>query len=99
MEQGPVRVVARIKALPDKTDAVRSILSELIEPTRKEAGCVTYELLQNKSDPTDFTFVEEWESDTALEAHAVSDHINDVTSKLQGLLADAPDIRRYLLLR
>lgn len=98
MGQGPVRVVARIEALPDKTDAVRSILSELIEPTRKEAGCVTYELMQNKSDPTDFTFVEEWESDTALDAHAVSNHIKDVTSKLQGLLADAPDIRRYLLL-
>ena len=98
MPDNPLRVVARIKALPHRVSEVRSILTELIEPTRKEAGCVTYELLQNKSDPTDFTFVEEWESDTALDAHAVSDHIKDVTLKLQGLLAGAPDIRRYLLL-
>jgi len=78
---------------------VRSYLTELIEPTRKEPGCVSYELLQNRSDPTDFTFVEEWESDGALEAHLNTAHIRNAIASLAGLLAAAPDIRSYSSLR
>ena len=94
-----LRVVARVKALPDKVDATRSILLALIEPTRKESGCISYELLQNKADPADFTFVEEWESDTALSSHMASNHLAEAVSKLTGLLAAAPDIRKYSVVK
>ena len=46
------------RARHDTVDQVRKILIELIEPTRAEEGCITYELLQNDADPADFTFVE-----------------------------------------
>jgi quinol monooxygenase YgiN len=69
----------------------------LIEPTRKEAGCISYELLQNKQDPTDLTFVEEWESDAALDAHLATEHIREALSKVPDLVAAEPDIRRYSL--
>jgi quinol monooxygenase YgiN len=71
----------------------------LIEPTRKEEGCITYELLQNKADPTDFTFVEEWQSENVLDRHAASDHLKAATENLRGMIAAAPDIRRYLLVK
>jgi len=88
--------VARIKAKSDKVGEVRDLLCGLIEPTRKESGCVSYELLQNREDPTDFTFVEEWESDAAFESHAASDHIKAIGPKLQPVVEDVPDIRTYL---
>ena len=94
-----VRVVAKITALPGKSDEVLAALCELIEPTRREAGCITYELWQNKSDPTDFTFVEEWESESALDAHATSRHLKDAGAKLQNLVQRPPDVRRYDLVR
>jgi quinol monooxygenase YgiN len=93
-----MRVVARITALPDQVNKVRTILSELIEPTRGEAGCISYELLQNNSDPTDFTFVEEWESQSALDAHLGSAHVQKAIAATEKLLAMPPDIRRYSLL-
>lgn len=77
MPENTVRVVARVTARPDKVDDLRAVLSGLIEPTRKEPGCIHYELLQNNADPTDFTFVEEWESDAALDAHLASAHIQN----------------------
>jgi len=92
----PLRVVARIKAKSEKVYEVRELLCGLVEPTRKESGCVSYELLQNREDPTDFTFVEEWESDAAFESHAASDHIKAIGPKLRPVVADAPDIRTYL---
>ena len=70
----------------------------LVEPTRRESGCIQYELLQNQEDPTDFVFVEEWESEVRLNAHLDSPHINGVGAKLDGLLKAEPDIRLYRLL-
>ncbi len=98
MSKTTIRVVARVVALPDKVEEVKSVLLGLIEPTRKEQGCIVYELLQNQADPTDFTFVEEWESQALLEAHLASAHIEEAESQLDGLIAAEPDIRLYQLL-
>lgn len=92
------RVVARIIAQPDKAADVRAILLGLIEPVRREKGCLCYELLQNKADPTDFTFVEEWASEAELDAHSNSAHLANAVSQLGNLVACKPDIRRYAVL-
>lgn len=94
-----LRVVARIKARAETVSEVRELLSSLVGPTRKESGCITYELLQNRKDPTDFTFVEEWESDAALESHAASDHLKAIGPKLQPVVAEPPDIRTYSVVK
>jgi quinol monooxygenase YgiN len=98
MSKTAIRVVARVIALPDKVEEVKSILMGLIEPTRQEEGCIAYELLHNHQDPTDFTFVEEWESQALLNAHLASEHIAQASSQLSGLIASEPDIRVYHLL-
>lgn len=93
MAENSLRTVARIKASPDHVSAVRELLSGLVEPTRKESGCVTYQLLQNRKDPTDFTFVEEWQNDSAFEAHLSSAHVQQALPKLESITAEPPDIR------
>ena len=90
-----LRVVARIKAKSETVSEVRELLSSLVEPTRKESGCIIYELLQNTEDPTDFTFVEEWESEAVLECHLASDHLKAIGPKLEPFVAEPPDIRKY----
>ena len=97
MPANPLRVVARIKAKPETVGKVRQLLCGLVEPTRKESGCISYELLQNREDPTDFTFVEEWESDAALASHAASDHLKAIGPRLQPVVESVPDIRTYLV--
>ena len=98
MAKQTVRVVARVVALPDQVEPVKSILLSIIEPTRQEAGCIFYELMQNSADPTDFVFVEEWETQELLDAHLNSQHIQQAASQLNGLAAMPPDIRCYQLL-
>ena len=93
-----LRVVAHLTAKPDKVEETRAALTTLIHPTRAEEGCIRYELMQNNADPSDFTFVEEWSSDEALDAHLQTDHINLLVSRAEDLLAAPPDIRRYTLL-
>lgn len=98
MYQSHVRVVARIVALPDKESQLESVLRALIGPTRAEAGCVSYQLLRQQNDPTEFTFVEEWVNDAAIDAHFETLHLQTALQQVADLLASAPDIRRYTII-
>jgi len=95
MPGGSLRVVARLEAKPDKVDELRDLLASLITPTRAESGCIAYELLQNQEKPTEFTFVEEWTSGSALDDHFATEHIQDALSKLPDLMAAELDLRKY----
>jgi quinol monooxygenase YgiN len=97
MAEDTLRVIARVQARPGKANELLSVLSSLVEPTRKEPGCLSYKLLQNNEDPTDFTLIEEWQSNTALESHFATKHFKDALTKLPNLVAAEPDIRRYHL--
>ena len=90
-----IRCVARVIARPGKTDALRALLMQLPEPTRKETGCLSYQLLQNTQDATDFTFVEEWRDEAALTAHLEQPHVREVLARVPPLLRGDPDIRTY----
>jgi len=92
-----IRLVARLKARPGKVEALRAVLFGLLAPTRTEEGCITYEMLQNLEDPTDFTFVEEWSGQPAIDAHFASEHIREALAQFPDLLADELDVRRYAL--
>jgi quinol monooxygenase YgiN len=93
-----VQVVARVTAKSEKASEVASILRELVGPTRKETGCVSYRLFQNNSDPADFVFIEEWASDAAIDAHLGMAHLHAAIGKAMPHLTKAPDICRFSLL-
>ncbi len=94
-----LRVVAHLTSKPETIAETRAALEGFVEPTRAEAGCILYELMQNNDDPADFTFVEEWESNETLDAHLESPHISAFEERAGDFLACDPDIRRYKLIR
>ncbi|MEP7212955.1 MAG: putative quinol monooxygenase [Acidobacteriota bacterium] len=99
MSGNGVRVVAHFVAKPESVEDVKRILTDMIDPTRAEDGCVTYELLQNAADPTDFTFIEEWTSKANLDRHAVSDHLKTGRELVKEHLAKESDVRVYTLVK
>ncbi|HVP77183.1 MAG TPA: putative quinol monooxygenase [Thermodesulfobacteriota bacterium] len=70
-----VTVVARIKAKRKYIDRVKQELAELIAPTRREPGCLTYDLYQNVDNRSLFLFHEIWESQALLEEHSKSERL------------------------
>lgn len=83
-----ITVVARLVAKKDSIDAVKSELLKLIEPTRKEQGCIEYRLHQDNADPAVFVFYENWESAISLEKHTVTDHYKAYVSAVDGLIEE-----------
>jgi len=95
MSSSEVHVVARHFAKPDAVEQVRALLTALIPLSRAEAGCLKYELFQNTSDPADFTFMETFASDAALQLHAAAPYIASMPARLGGLIAQPSDVRIY----
>ena len=90
----PLRVVAHLRARPDRTDDLKQLLQGLVEPTRNEPGCRSYELHQNVENPAEFTFVEEWDDEAALGAHFETPHVRRALEKAPDLLAAELDLRK-----
>jgi quinol monooxygenase YgiN len=90
-----LRVIARVIARQGKVEELKTLLRSIVEPTRKETGCIQYELLQSKTDPTEFIFVEEWTCENALNQHLASSHIQAALNQLDQLAMGEPEIRSY----
>jgi quinol monooxygenase YgiN len=83
LPEGAVILTAAVKAKPGEEDAVKEALLSLVEPTRKEAGCICYNLHRSKSDPTEFLFYEQWASQADLDAHSKAPHMKALGPKLK----------------
>lgn len=92
-------VVARVKANPGKEQSVRQGLLALIEPTRREPGCIRYDLHESLDDPALFVFYENWTSKAALDAHLATPHVQAFLKRTDELLAEPPEISLYRMIR
>ena len=99
MSETGVRVIARVRAKAPHVEQVRAILIAIVEPTRREPGCITYHLLEHQSESGEFATIEEWASAESEQAHFSAPHILAALGQLAGLLAAEPDIRRYTMVR
>jgi quinol monooxygenase YgiN len=71
----PLTIIARIEAKINKVDLVKSELLKLIEPTRKEQGCLQYDLHQDNENPAIFMFYENWENRELWQTHMNNEHL------------------------
>jgi quinol monooxygenase YgiN len=85
-------VVAVIVAKPGSEEVVRSALTALVEPTRAEQGCHSYELYESGSTPGTFVTIESWRGPADLDAHMATPHIAAALGASEGHLAIAPAI-------
>lgn len=82
----PIIVVAHFTAKPGKEAALLELMCSLIEPARKEAGCLRYELNQEIENPAAFTFAEKYSSREVFDAHVKTPRLNDFRERSPSLL-------------
>jgi quinol monooxygenase YgiN len=72
-----IYVVATASVKPDMRDTFKHGATACIAATRKEEGCLLYDLHESISDPTRFVFVEQWTSREALGTHGRAEHMRE----------------------
>ena len=80
-----IKVIAKQTIKEDMVEEFKSSISELVEETRKEDGCLSYQLFEDIKNKKLLTFVEEWESMEALQSHMSSKHFQEAMPKLAKL--------------
>ena len=66
----------------DKVDIVLPFYKELVEKTREEDGCISYELHQDIKNLGHFIFIEEWVDRAALDSHVASEHFQRLVPQI-----------------
>ncbi|MCW8880062.1 MAG: antibiotic biosynthesis monooxygenase [Kangiellaceae bacterium] len=77
-------IVANIKAKQGKVELVKNELMKLINTTRKESGCINYDLHQDNDNPAHFLFYENWKSREHWSAHMNSQHLKEYLAAVDG---------------
>jgi len=91
----PLTIVVQFQARPGKEAELRKVLTALLAPTRKESGCMNYDLHLAPDDPAKFLFYENWASRAHHDAHFNSPHIQALLPRIDELCASFPQVTMW----
>ena len=89
-----VHVLTHVDTFGGQADAP-GLLKRLAEASRKEPGCLRFDVLQHTMRANHFTVIESWESPKALDAHAAAPHTKQYRDALQPMSGSPLDERLY----
>lgn len=94
-QKSKVVVVARAIVKEGQEVAFADVAKVLVEATRKEPGCIFYNLYQSPMDPKSFIFYEEYKDDAAFASHGSSEHFKAFAGAIPDMLAEELIIEQF----
>jgi quinol monooxygenase YgiN len=81
-----VVITAVLSSKPGMEESLYKILQKVVEPSRNEEGCMTYQLHQSLDDVGTFIFYEVWENEEAVQSHIMSEHYKAYREQAESLI-------------
>ena len=69
-----IKIVVKKYIREGKVEQAIDLYEQLVEASRKEEGCIAYNLYQDEEDKNILFIIEEWENKEVLEKHNESEH-------------------------
>ena len=91
----PFALIVNIKVKAGKEKELETTFAPCIAATKKEPGCIAYELNRDPDEPTTYFMYEKFKNIAALEAHLQTEHIKTFLSKAGDLLASPPELKFF----
>ncbi len=89
----PFTLVLHLRAKEGAGPKIEAAFARALKPTRKEKGCLAYDLNRDAKHPAEYIVYERWQNLAALEAHLQSRHITALLDELSSALAGPPEVR------
>ena len=80
----PLTIVATITIKPEFKEDVLKAIKTVVDATRKEPGCIFYDVFEDVNNPMKFVFIETWKSQAAIDSHNNSAHFNNFVKAVEG---------------
>lgn len=77
---------------PEQKQPFLTDVTFLIEASKKEKGCISYQLYQAIANEYDYAMIEQWESQQAIESHNEMPHLQEFAKKVLEYSRKAPII-------
>ena len=61
-------------AKENDVEQMKTLLHDMVAPSKAEDGCELYDIFQSKNDPKKFVVIESWADEASLEGHKNSAH-------------------------
>lgn len=88
-------VTAKITAQPGKRNNIISKAKDLIESTRLESGCISYNLYSSTEDDDVLVMLEQWKNQEVLDTHMQTEHFKAFGKGIKDILAGEMGINIY----
>lgn len=91
-----IKVVAKNFVKTDKVDEFVAQAKKLVQETNQnDAGCISYELYQDMSNPQILTIIEQWENKEVLAQHMAAKHFKEASVAFKDFMEKPGDINVY----
>ncbi|WP_404425585.1 putative quinol monooxygenase [Thalassospira australica] len=88
-------VLAIARAKPGKETELGERLLALVEPSRAEEGCISYDIHQSNDDPAIWMAYENWRSDEDLALHFETPYLRAFGTLGDELLAEPVSVQKF----
>ncbi|CAN7597553.1 antibiotic biosynthesis monooxygenase [Bosea sp. LjRoot90] len=88
----PVLVIARAKVNPGERDRFLAAARDCIAATRREQGCLGYDIYESATEPGQFVSFESWEARVDIDRHMREPHLQSFLAIVGTCVSAAPVI-------
>jgi quinol monooxygenase YgiN len=93
----PFALLVTIKAKSDKGKELEAAFAPCIAATKREPGCLAYELNQDPDETTVYILFEKWKDVAALQAHLQAGHTQELFKAMRPLADGQAKAKVYLV--
>ena len=93
----PFTMVVIVTVKDGKGGELETAMKPAIAATRKEKGCIAYDLNRDNKDANKYYVYERWQSLAALEAHLQTEHIKTFLGKIGDIVAGQPELKFFVV--
>jgi len=90
-------VVGRVITDPARREELLRVGQAVARASRDEEGCISYRLYEDTEAQNEFVFVEEWQSQAALQRHFGTPHIAQFMKAIPGTVVAPPDVKFHTI--
>ena len=88
-----VVAIGRVRTNAEMRDQLVSVGQRVARTSRSEPGCISYQVCQDTESEYDFVFVEEWQSEEALQQHFRTPHVAEFMAAIRQVIVAPPDVK------
>lgn len=89
-------ITARVRLKDGKADEFVKACQWMQPLVMEDPGAILYSLQRSASDPNEFLFYEQYESEEAFAYHLSTEHFKALSGKIDPLMAAPPEISQWV---